>query len=378
MMNKIKSLYIHIPFCDHICSYCDFYKMLSNNDTVSKYIQYLEKELILKKQYLNDIEHIFIGGGTPSSIGAHNLQFLFDSLKKHLDFTQIVEFSIECNPKDITNELVSLFKQNGVNRISLGIQSLNNKKLKLLNRNHNKKDVLNALKIIKNNNFHNYNVDIMYGLPGDSFKLVRKDINILKKFKNTHFSCYSLILEERTILYNKYLKGDFKPFNEDKEAKLYYKIQKFLEKNKYMQYETSNFCIQGHECLYNLNTWKNQKYLGIGTSASYYIDNKRFTNIRNIKKYFNFLDNKEENLYIEEYEIDTETMMFEEIMLGLRLNEGVNILKFEEKYNFNIFKKFPNINFLINNNLLEHKNDKIYIPKNKMYISNSIINKILE
>lgn len=352
--------------------------MLSDEKTISKYIKYLEKEFILKQNYLNDIEHIFIGGGTPSAIGLDNLNVLFQTIKKYINMEKIKEFSIECNPKDISNEMLTLFNSNNINRISLGVQSLNKRKLKLLNRNHTKKDIIKALKIINDNKINNVNIDLMYGLPGDSFYKIKNDINTLKRFKNTHFSCYSLILEKKTMLYHKFQKGDFKPFDEDKEAKIYYKIQKYLNKNGYKQYETSNFCIPGYECQYNVNTWKNGRYLGIGANASYYIDNIRYTNIRNIKKYFEYLDNISTELYCEKYIVDKETEMYEEIMLGLRLKDGINIDEFNIKYNLDLFDEFKNINFLLKNNLLIFKDKRIFIPDDKMYIANSIINKILD
>ncbi len=376
MNNNINCLYIHIPFCDHICSYCDFYKKIAKKEIIDKYILYLEKELILKIQLLNDINIIYIGGGTPSCIGLDNLNILFNILKKYINFNNLKEFSIECNPKDINIDLINLFKQYNVNRISLGVQSFNNKKLKLLNRNHNKKIILNSLNLLKKENFDNINIDIMYGLPNDNIGLLKNDFKYLKKFNIKHVSCYSLILEEKTILYNKYLKKEFKLFNEDKEAKLYYQIQSFLKKHNYNQYEISNYCISGYECLYNINTWNNEHYLGIGTSSSYYIDNKRYTNIKHLDKYFNGLNNNE-ILYFEETEEDIESKMYEEIMLGLRKTKGISVKEFNSKYNVNIFDVFPNINFLIKNNFLEINNNFLFIPSNMLYISNTIINKIL-
>lgn len=376
-MNNPKALYIHIPFCDHICSYCDFYKLIAKKEIIDKYVKYLEKDLLKYKEYLKYINSIYIGGGTPSSIGIENLQYLFKFLHKHIDFQNIVEFSIECNPKDINEEIIKLFKKFGVNRISLGIQSTNNQKLKFLRRNHTKKDVINCLKILNNSKFTNYNADILYGLPNDSFSKIKKDIKLIKKYKATHFSCYSLILEEKTILYNKWQKNEFKLFDEEKESKIYYKIQKYLEKNGYMQYEISNYSKENFECLYNLNTWNNDHYLGIGASASYYINNKRFTNVKNLNDYFDFIDNKTVNYYEVEDE-SSEEKIYEEIILSLRKTSGINTNNFFNKYNYNIFDLFPNINFLIKNGLLVFKNNNLFIPKDKFYVSNYIINRIFE
>ena len=377
MMNKkYNCLYIHIPFCDHICSYCDFYKRIAKKDIIDKYILYLEKEISLKKDIIKNTNIIYIGGGTPSSIGLDNLNILFSFLKKYINFNNLIEFSIECNPKDISDSLINLFKSNNVNRISLGVQSFNNKKLRLLNRNHDKKIILNCLQLLKKNDFKNVNIDIMYGLPNDNFRLLKHDFKYLRKFNIKHVSCYSLILEPKTILYNKFLKGEFSLFNEDKEAKLYYKIQKHLNKLGYNQYEISNYCLENYECLYNINTWDNNNYLGIGTSASYYINNKRYTNIKNLDLYFNSLD-QNKICYFEEEDETIESKMYEEIMLGLRKTNGINIINFNNKYNCDIYTKYPNIMFLIKNNFLKVENNQLFIPKNKLYISNTIINKIL-
>lgn len=378
MNNDLTCLYIHIPFCDHICSYCDFYKKIAKKEVINKYISYLEKELILKKQYLNNIKTIYIGGGTPSCIGIFNLKLLLAILKRYINFNEVNEFSIECNPIDITTELVNLLKNHQVNRISLGVQSTNDNKLKFLNRNHTKKDVINCLKILKNENFNNINIDLMYGLPNDNFSLIKKDLNLIKKFDNIkHVSCYSLILEEKTILFNMYQNNEFKLFNEDKEAKIYYKIQKYLKKLKFNQYEISNFCKEGYECLYNLNTWNNNKYLGIGASASYYIDNKRYTNIKNIDKYFDSLDNNKMAYYEEEIET-INSKIYEEIILGLRKTKGINVAEFKRKYNFDLLFKYPSISYLLENDFLKLENNFLYIPSDKLYISNTIINKIVD
>ena len=377
MNNNLTNLYIHIPFCDHICAYCDFYKRVAKKELITKYIIYLEKELILKKNLLNNINVIYIGGGTPSSIGIDNLQILFKILQKYINFNNLIEFSIECNPKDISHELITLFKNNKVNRISLGIQSFNDEKLKLLNRNHNKKIAINSLKILNEMNFNNINIDIMYGLPNDNIDILIDDFSFLKQYNIKHVSCYSLILEPKTILYHKYLKGQFEIFDEDKEANLYYLIQNHLESLGYKQYEISNFSLPNYQCHYNLNTWDNNNYLGIGTSASYYIDNKRYTNIKNIDSYFESLDHNN-LLYFEEEVENKESKMYEEIMLGLRKTTGININNFNNKYNCNIYEIYPNISFLLDNKFLSlDTNNNLFIPKDKLYISNTIINKIL-
>lgn len=371
----IKDLYIHIPFCDHICTYCDFYKMIAKKEVIVKYINYLEKELELKKDYLENIENIYIGGGTPSSIGIDNLNNLFITLSKYIDLNKIKEFSMEFNPTDVNEDIINLSIKYHVNRISLGVQSLNSDKLALMGRNHNKNDVIKAIKTLQKKFIFNINVDLIYAFPKDDFRGIKKDIKTLIKEDIKHFSCYSLILEEKTILYHKYLRNEFTPFDSDKEAKLYYNIQKYLHKKKYYQYEISNFAKEGFECQYNLNTWNNCKYLGIGASANYYIDNKRYDNFHNLNKYFDALDNNKQ--YFNVIEINKNEQMYEEIMLGLRKTNGINIETFYEKYQITIFNQYPHIKELMENQFLVLKDKQLFIPFNKLYISNSIIYKVL-
>ncbi|MDY2902264.1 MAG: radical SAM family heme chaperone HemW [Bacilli bacterium] len=372
----IKYLYIHIPFCDHICSYCDFYKMIAKEEVITKYIEYLKKELELKKDYLKDIIGIYIGGGTPSSIGINNLKLLFTYLFTYININTIKEFSIECNPKDINNKLLDLFNEYKVNRVSLGVQSLNAKKLALMRRNHNKKDVIYAIKSLQNKFIYNINVDLLYAFPRDDFQGIKRDIKTLIKLNIPHFSCYSLILEEKTILYNQYKNNEFKLFDPDQEAKLYYKIQKYLNKHEYFQYEISNFSKKGYECQYNLNTGDNNEYLGIGASASYYIGNNRYYNYHNLNKYFHGIDSKQP--YFDVCTLTNEDKMYEEIMLGLRKIKGINVKTFYNKYKMELLNKYPKINYLIEKKFLIKNGNYIAISPNKLYLENSIIGEILD
>lgn len=392
MISEIKALYIHIPFCNCICSYCDFYKMIAKEKEKDKYINYLIKELEFKKNLLTNIETIYIGGGTPSSIKPKTLEKLFQELSFYFDLSKIKEFTVECNPKDITNELGSLFKKYNVNRVSLGVQTFNKKKLSILSRNYlNKKkekslsffrrhhtynDLKKDIKILKSFNITNINFDFIYGLYIDNFKLIKKDINKAIKLNVKHLSLYSLIIEDNTILFRLYNDGKIKILKDDKEAKLYMKIISYLKKKHFKHYEISNFSLSGYESLHNLTYWNNQNYLALGASSSYYYNNTRFTNVRNLEKYYNGIDNNC-LLFDESTNLSKHDMMIEEVMLGLRKIEGISVIKFYEKYNEDIFKVFPNIKDLIKLNFLKQDNDNIYIAEDKLYISNEILVKII-
>ena len=286
----IKSLYIHIPFCNNICTYCDFYKMISNDKTKEIYIDYLIKELEIKENLLKNLETIYIGGGTPSSIHPKIMEKLLNKLSQITDLTILKEFSIEANPNDISDELLLLFSKYSINRVSLGVQSVRQDKLKILGRTHTLTTINNAITLLNEYGFENINVDYMFGLEIDSIESVKDELDILLKYPIDHISCYSLILEEKTILYHKYLKGEFKELDYDKETEIYYFICDYLEKNGFTQYEISNFYKNNGISYHNLRYWDNEEYEAVGANASSYIGNVRKTNINNLRKYFSGID----------------------------------------------------------------------------------------
>lgn len=376
MNEKINALYIHIPFCNKVCTYCDFYKMVAKDSLKEKYIIYLLKELQLKKMYLQNINTIYIGGGTPSSLPLNLLDLFLKSLSKDIDLSKISEFSIELNPLDVTEELCILLKKYYINRISLGIQSFNNHKLRFLGRDHHKKDAILAVKLLQKHGFTNINIDLIYAIPKDNFIKIKKDLKIATKLNISHLSTYSLIVEEKTMLYNLYQKSIYKPIPEEKEYNIYMKIIAFLKKQGFVHYEISNFAKPNYMCQHNLLYWTNKKYLGIGAGASYYIDNVRYTNIKNLQKYFAGIDAF--NLSFQEKSIlSIKEQMQEEIILGLRLVKGVNCRNFVEKYNISIEEAFPVVNKLFNNNLIVKSGDYLYIPEAKLYLSNTIMSEFL-
>lgn len=373
----VEALYVHIPFCNKICTYCDFYKMVAKTPYKINYIKHLVSEIKMKEKYFSDLKTIYIGGGTPSALPLDLLEYLLSNLTQNVNLNKIKEFTIEANPIDITSEFVILVKKYGVNRISLGVQSFDDEKLKFLGREHNALIAKNAVKIIRDNGINNINIDIIYATPNDSFKRVKKDLKQALSLKITHISTYSLILEEKTVLYHKYLKKEYQPFNEDIEYKIYQKICKYLRRHGFNHYEISNFARPSYEGVHNQVYWHNEEYLGIGAGASYYIDNVRYTNITNMIEYYEGIENN--NLkYLETSRISKEEAMKEEMILGLRLTNGIDIDHFMSKYNISIFDAFPVINQLLKKKLLKIGKDKhLFIPQKYLYISNSILSNFI-
>lgn len=359
MKNEVRSLYIHIPFCKNICAYCDFCKMYYNEKLLDKYLVELEKEI--KENYKNDkIETIYIGGGTPSSLSINELKKLF-SIIKCIDTSNLVEFTFEANINDISEELLYLLKENQVNRLSIGIETINNKYLKLMERYHTKEDVVNKINLSKRY-FDNINVDFMYGFNGQTFDELKSDLEFFKGLDVPHISIYSLILEPNTKLYI----NNIAPLDEEVESRMYFYIIDYLKELGYMHYEISNFSKNGYNSYHNLTYWNNESYYGFGLGASGYIDNIRYTNTRSINNYL------KGNYKLEKNFITNEVSMENEMILGLRKIEGVNKEKFFNKYHVHIENVFE-IDKLIKDKLLIDDGGYIFIPHDKLYLQNSIL-----
>lgn len=353
------SIYIHIPFCKSICSYCDFCKLLYNKEFVNDYLKALKNEINTryKKETINTL---YIGGGTPSSFSLSELKELFS----YLDIIRLnkeYEFTVEMNVLDIDEDKLKLFKDNKVNRISIGIETVNPKYMPFLDR-YNKKDiVIEKVNLVKKY-FDNFNLDLMYAFPNETLEEVLDDLKFVISLNPTHISIYSLIIEEHTKLFiNK-----ITPIDDELDEEMYYNIINVLEQSGYIHYEISNFAKKGYESKHNLVYWNNEHYYGFGLGASGYIDNYRYTNTRNIRKY---IDN---NYDFEKEIISKEIDMENELILGLRKMNGISKKKFKEKYSLNIEDCFDIIN-LIDKKLIIDDGEYIYIPKDKLYVSNSIL-----
>lgn len=371
--NNITALYVHIPFCNKICTYCDFFKMVAKTKYKTEYVKHLVKEIYLKIDSFSNLKTIYIGGGTPSALPINILDYFLFHLTRNIDMTKIIEFTIEANPVDVTDEFVKILIKYNINRVSLGVQSFNNEKLAFLGREHSEDQAINAINLLRSGGVSNINVDIIYATPNDTFKIVKKDILLALKLKATHISTYSLILEEKTVLYHMYLKKQFKEFDEDEEFNIYTKIRKLLKKHKFHHYETSNFALKNYESKHNRVYWSNNHYIGLGAGASYYIDNTRYTNTKNINEYYEGI-NCGELRYFEVEELSESDRMQEEIILGLRLLSGISLIDFKNKFNKDILDVYPFVNELISKKLLKiTKNNHLIIPKNKLYLSNLVL-----
>ncbi|HNZ50896.1 MAG TPA: radical SAM family heme chaperone HemW, partial [Bacilli bacterium] len=282
----VRALYLHIPFCSTICHYCDFYKMRAKPEVKVKYIDYLIKEMARWAPLHPLITTVYIGGGTPSALPLPLLQKLLSALHDYWDLSHVLEFTIEANPGDITADFLTLISKYHINRLSLGIQSFNENKLKLLGRQHTREEAILALKLCHQYQLENVNVDIIFGVPTESFSILKSDLQQAISHHAKHISLYALILEEKTVLAHWQAKGLFSEMSDDKQSKLYEKAQHYLSSQSYKQYEISNFCLDGYQSRHNLVYWNNEPYLALGASASYYLAQTRYTNPHHLERYF--------------------------------------------------------------------------------------------
>ena len=348
------SVYIHIPFCKNICSYCDFCKFYYNEKWVDNYLSALEKGI--KSNYKGEVvETIYIGGGTPTVLNINQLERLLKLT--NLFNKNKIEFTVETNI-DLSLEKIKLLNKYGVNRISIGVQTVNPKYLKFLNRNHTKEAVVNLINLLKKFDF-NINVDLIYAIPGETLEELNEDLDFILSLDVNHISTYSLIIEPHTKLYI----DNVSNIDEDLDYEMYKLINKKLE--NYHHYEISNFAKKNYESKHNLVYWNNLNYYGFGLGASGYIDNIRYDNTRS---YNNYINGK---YLLEKHELDLNEIISNEFILGLRKIDGIDVNNFYNKYNIDI------TSIDIVKKLLKGKQliltDKLKINPKYIYISNTIL-----
>ena len=356
---RINSLYIHIPFCSKICPYCDFTKIIKNSKFEDEYIKVLLSELSKVEDNFFRVKTIYIGGGTPSSLKIENLTKLLIKLNKLRK--KECEFTIELNPEDITEELLSTLKKYNINRLSIGIQSFNRRTLNLLHRaDLNFKCIINLVKKY----FENINLDFIYGLPFEEKEDILNNLEEFLDLDVPHISIYSLTISKGTEFYNK----GYKEIDEDLNREFYDLIRDKLINKGYIHYEVSNFAKPKYESKHNLNYWFDNEYVGIGLGASGYIGNKRYIVTKNLSKFNSY------NIEINYELLTLEEEVEEYIMLNLRTRYGISYKKFEKRFSFSLKdKKSEMINKLKNEKLISENKYGFKVTYEGMAILDRII-----
>lgn len=363
---KDLGLYIHIPFCEKKCYYCDFTSFPEKTCEISQYIEYLIKELSLYKDKIADkynISSIFIGGGTPSSISENYIEQILNYVFTNYNTKENIEVSIEVNPGSVTLKKARKYKEIGINRVSIGLQSLNDDLLKSIGRIHNSEDFYKSYEILKDTGFENINIDLMFALPDQSLEELFLTLEQVVKLDVNHISLYSLILEEGTQFYKMYEKGKLNMPSEEEDREMYHKSVQFLISKSYEHYEISNFSRKNCRCKQNMTYWKVNPYLGVGINSHSNLENKRFSNVSDFKNYYYKLDRDEFPLF-EIEDIDIEMEIGEYTILGLRLIEGINKDEFKRRFN-------KDINVLYKNEILKNiKNGLLMDDGNSIKLTN--------
>ena len=336
-------------------------------DKQAKYIEALLYEIETNKDKLKNIETIFIGGGTPSSI-AYELQGkLLKKIKSIVDLNQVKEYSIETNPNDITDNLVSLWHEYGIDRVSVGVQTFNDKHLKFLGRDHKAKDIKKAIAILRSHGIHNISIDLIFSLIDQTLEEVAYDVKQFLTLEIDHLSYYSLILEEKTKLMYLYDRNMIELNDEDLESDMYLHIINTLEANDYKQYEISNFTKNKRESLHNSVYWTNKEYIGVGSGAHSLINNYRYYNIPNVREYtFKVLHQEEYRTFYERDEFS------EECIMGLRLLKGIAIDEINQKYQMDLLNDIPELREYINKDYLEIETNRLKFTRKGLMVGNLI------
>ena len=362
-------LYIHIPFCSSRCIYCDFYSTTNSNDLQERYVNAILKEFSLRKDYLHDhkIETVYIGGGTPTILKHEFIERLCNNLK-----VVPKEFTIECNPDDITPLLAKTLYNVGINRISMGVQTFSDQRLKFLRRRHNTQQVFTAIKTLRETGFQNISIDLMFGFPSQTITEWLEDLNTAISLNVEHISSYSLMYEEGTPLYTMLKQKQIKENSEETCVKMFEVLLDKLEAANYEHYEISNFAKSGHRSLHNSSYWNGTEYIGLGAAAHSYNTLSRQWNISNLKEYITNIEKG--HIPAETEKIDDDTRYNDIITTALRTREGINLEKLDNKYRNHIIN---NAQKSIAAGHLRIKGNQLQLTKQGIFVSDDIMSDLI-
>ncbi|MDO5088586.1 MAG: radical SAM family heme chaperone HemW [Leptotrichiaceae bacterium] len=355
---NVNALYLHIPFCEKKCEYCDFCTFTNMQHEYGKYTEALIKELKMYPEY--EYDTVYLGGGTPSLLSAEMLS----DIMKNIKYSKDAEITLELNPNDMNREKLTELRKIGINRLSIGIQSFQDHILKFIGRLHDGKDAVKVFKDARKAGFDNVSIDLMFGIPNQSMEDLKKDLKMILQLFPDNISIYSLIWEEGTVFWSKLRKGILSEMDQDLEAEMYELIIDFLKENGYEHYEISNFSKKGSAGKHNLKYWKNKQFIGVGMSAASYYKGKRYSNVRNFRKYYKYIDEKK--LPVNEESIETvDETEYRKLgnMLGLRLvTEGIEYFHDEK------------VERLLNRGLLEKfdENKRLRLTKTGILLANDV------
>ena len=370
-------IYIHIPFCAKKCDYCDFisFPYQLQSEKIEDYIKTMEEEIDTYDFSSFNVTTIYIGGGTPSIIPSQYIEEILLRIKQKLEKSENptkwkqIEITIEVNPGTTNKTKLETYQKVGINRLSIGLQTTNNKLLKQIGRIHTYEDFLNTYQTAKGAGFENVNVDLMLGLPNQTIQDLKQSLEEVIALNPNHISTYSLIVEEGTPIAKKIEKGELVLPDEEIERQMYWYVKNTLELNGYTHYEISNFAKEGKESKHNLNCWKQKEYIGMGVVASSYLNKKRYSNVNDIKKYIE--QKGKEKIILENQTL--EEAKKEYMLLGLRMIKGISITEFKQKYGENpIFLYRKELEKMVKQGLLIVHEDRIRLTNKGLDFANLV------
>ncbi|MCC0629966.1 MULTISPECIES: radical SAM family heme chaperone HemW [unclassified Clostridioides] len=388
-------LYVHIPFCVKKCKYCDFNSYKMDIDSKKRYIEDLkiEMELYSNKLYKDNnykekedcslnktdtITSIFIGGGTPSILTSNEIREVFTSIKEVFNIDENAEITIECNPGTLTIEKLKAMKDVGINRLSIGLQAVQEKHLNFIGRIHTYEEFEKNYKDALSVGFKNINIDLMYSLPNQTLCDWKETLQKVVDLNPTHISAYSLILEEGTELYNMHESNKFELIDENIDIEMYEYTINYLKSKGYNQYEISNYSKEGYNCEHNILYWECEHYIGLGAGASGYIDNNRYNNLESLEEYHLSLVKREKPIQ-ESENLSIKDMIEEKIFMGLRMNKGIKFEDFKKKFGIDFREKYSKqIEMLSTRRLINKSFEGIQLTQKGREISNSIFIEFME
>ena len=369
MQKKPTSAYVHIPFCTQICYYCDFSKVFIKNQPVDSYLEHLLQEF--HSYEIQKLRTLYIGGGTPTALSAPQLETLLDGLTKNLDLSVLEELTIEANPGDLDADKIAVLKNSAVNRVSLGVQTFDDKMLKKIGRSHLEKDIYENIDRLKLAGFDNISIDLIYALPGQTMDQVKDNVEKAITLDIPHMSLYSLILENHTVFMNRMRRGKLPLPKEELEAEMFEYIIEELERSGFEHYEISNFSKPGFESRHNLMYWDNAEYYGIGAGASGYVNGVRYKNHGPIRHYLSAVEAG--NARVTEEHLSQREQMEEEMFLGLRKKSGVSITRFEEKFGTSFEDLYGQVvRNLCHQGLLQVEGQQIRMTKKGLFLGDTV------
>ena len=374
MQEKPTSAYVHIPFCTQICYYCDFSKVFIKNQPVDSYLEHLLEEF--RSYDIQKLRTLYIGGGTPTALSAPQLEVLLDGLTKNLDLSVLEELTIEANPGDLDADKIAVLKNSAVNRVSLGVQTFDDKMLKKIGRSHLEKDIYENIDRLKLAGFDNISIDLIYALPGQTMEQVKENVAKAIGLDIPHMSLYSLILENHTVFMNRMRRGKLPLPKEELEAEMFEYIIAELERAGFEHYEISNFSKTGFESRHNLMYWDNAEYYGIGAGASGYVNGIRYKNHGPIRHYLSAVE--EGNARITEEHLSQKEKMEEEMFLGLRKKSGVSMARFEEKFGRSFDELYGEIvRDLVQQGLMQIEGDRVRMTKRGLFLGDTVAERFI-